>query len=560
MALTPQEQAELDALELQDLESQAAAYEASRAELSNSQVDRDRIGAVPPPAPREPMTAIEQAADTAKSVAIKGGFTGVGQALGASTGLAAPVAVPLFGGIFGGAGYLVDQARKGEDVRGGELLTEMAGSAIGGPATAIGKGVVREAAFQGLTNVGLKAVQVGMDEGRSINLKEGASAFALGAGADIGARSVGKGANAFLDGGRPKADDNAWWGGVTGTLAKLRKEGIMIAPHTVERGSDTMSSIGGKAALEQTMAKRNNRIYNRMAREDIGLRGELPIYDETLESVRNNAAAPYEEIQRISEEAKVQLEKLRKDINDSAAGDSIQEKVLEAQARGTMDPLVVQAGANVEFLKGYRKEAKAAWDEVRANTPGAYDKWQAAVAKADAMEAQIEKAGELTGNKKLVEQLRESRRIIAKTHAIQEAINPVSGWLDPVIIGRMRQARIPLDGKLKLIGDAQLVFSKESRLANKVPAPGVDNIKTQFALTGLAHGSAAGTAASIGQTFVGAAPRWLYQRQWLQDELAKPRSGARALPKFLEGAVQAGGMSAGRNNPFLYRGEDPRRR
>lgn len=555
MPLTPQEQTELDDLELRALESQAAAYESSQADMSVSRVDPNKIGKVPPPTPRAPMTPMESAIDMGKSMAIQGGLTAVGQVVGGATGLAAPIMVPALGGLGAGVGYMVDQARKDEEITAGGLVGSMAAGAIpGSPAAMAGKvAIAKEAARQGGFNFLAKNAETLIDEGRPTTFGEAGNAFFGGAAGEYGARGVGK----LVKAGRPVAPLNqkeTFEAGVNDTLRKIRKEGAVIAPHTVGRGSDLVSSIGGKAAMTQQAAKKNQPVWNRMAREDIGLTGALPIYDETLENVRKQAAAPYEEIKRISDEAGTKLAELRKGISNAAAGDRVQERILEEQAKGALDPLIVQAGANVEALKMQRVASKKAWDEFRGGDPSAYTRWQESVAKSDALEAQIEEAGALTGNKKLVNDLRRSRRIIAKTHAVQEAINPVSGWVDPVVLGRIRKARMPLDGKLKLIADAQLVFNKEAIEASRVPSPGVDNMSTKFALSSAAHGSPTGTVAAIAQGTIGAIPRRALLSESLQNVMVDPRRKTNAVPNILQFMSRFGPMAEGRDdNAFLSR-------
>jgi hypothetical protein len=411
-----------------------------------------------------------------------------------------------------------------------------------------------------------KNVETLMDEGRFTSMGEAASSFLGGAAGEVGANRLGR----FMGAGNPlakKTEQEMLNAGRDSTLRALRREGFVVAPHTVERGSDVISSIGGKAAIQQTAAKKNQVVWQRMAAEDLGIvdprtgkGAAIPIYDETLENVRMRAAEPYERIKGMQKTAETRLKGLRKDLEGFAGGDPMQAKVLDSNFRSAQDNLAVRAGADVEQLKLTRAKAYDAFKAWRGGDPAAYTTWKGEITKANALEDTIDAAAKQLGDKKLLADLRKSRRLIAKTYAVQEAINPTSGMVDPVVIGRMRDARVPLDGKLKLIGDAQLVFNKEAIEAARVPSPGVDNMSTKFALSSAAHGSPVGTLAAIAQGTIGRAPRAYYFSDTIQNMIASPRTNANVLPNTLTALARFGTMAEGRDNPFLYRGEDPRRR
>ena len=567
MPLTPQERAELDALELQALEAQAAEYEAAQAEMDNTRVDPNRIGKVSPPQPQEPMTPGESAVDAAKSMAIQGGFTAAGQTVGAATGLAAPVMVPTLGAIGAGTGYVVDQLRRDAPITAGGLVGSMATGTIPGGSAARGAvPIIREAVKQGGFNFLAKNAETLMDEGRVTSPEEAALAFFGGAGGEIVSNRAGR----LLGAGNPVAtkltEAEVLNAGRDKTLRALRREGFVVAPHTVERGSDMISSIGGKAAMQQTAAKKNQAVWQRMAAEDLGLvdpktgRGiAVPIYDETLENVRQRAAAPYERIKEMQKTAKARLDSLRSDLQKLSGGDPMQAKVLDGNFSEAQNNLALRAAADVDQLKLTRAKAYDAFRAWRGGDPAAYTKWRDEIARANALEDTIDAAAQQIGDKNLLKELRQARRLIAKTYTVQEAINPTSGMVDPVVIGRMRDARVPLDGKLKLIGDAQLVFNKEAVEAARVPAPGVDNMSTKFAISSAAHGSPAGTLAALAQGSIGRIPRAYYMSEGIQNLIAQPRREANVLPNTLAALARFGPMSYGRTNPFLYQGEDPRK-
>jgi hypothetical protein len=331
----------------------------------------------------------------------------------------------------------------------------------------------------------------------------------------------------------------------TASFRALRGEGVVLPPSDmVERGSDMMGSIGGKAAMQQQASLKNAPTWNRLAREEIGLKGALPITDKTLDAVRSTAYEPYDTIQRISREAKTKLEKLKKDNLTAPGGHEL--AVQEAAAASAMNPLMIQAAADVDALKLARFKSSKAYDAFKAGNPAAYETWQAAKAEADRLNENIFAAAESIGDKNLVKRLNEARTLIAKSYSIQRAINPGSGLVDPSEFGRQLRDREPLSGNLKKIGDFQLSYYKDAVEAGRVPAPGVNNLQAQIGMAMASQEGGSGKLMGAINSTIGKPVRAALLSETMQDRYAKPLTVA-GPENILDTFARVGGAAGGRN-------------
>ena len=137
------------------------------------------------------------------------------------------------------------------------------------------------------------------------------------------------------------------------------------------------------------------------------------------------------------------------DVLDKSAAEGLDPAYLQGlQEEGQL----VLGAANVENLKKLRAQANDAYDALKTGKdPEAYARWQSLRSEAEATEDAIEEAGKLTGDPKLVDRLRESRRTIAKTYAVENAINKDTGIVDAIELAAMKEDGVPLDAGLERI-------------------------------------------------------------------------------------------------------------
>ncbi len=302
------------------------------------------------------------------------------------------------------------------------------------------------------------------------------------------------------------------------TLQALRKEGAVIPPHEIGKGSDLLSSIGGKTALSQEASKRNQFVWQKLAREDVGLSKEpLPIRLSDLEARRTELAAPYREIQKFQTEAAQDLESKLATL--SKQSDPHQAKIIldEPATKAALERLSILAAADIDGLKIARDAAKSARKAFYAGNPSAYEPWQANKAKAEGIEDAIEKAAVTIGDNTLMQRLKSARNQIAKTYSVEESINPGNGFVDPLAFGRQLANGDKISGNLEKIGKFQLAFRREAVEASRVPAAGVGNVGAMAAANMASRGDAPGMIGAAVQMTAGRAARPFLLSDYVQD-------------------------------------------
>lgn len=221
------------------------------------------------------------------------------------------------------------------------------------------------------------------------------------------------------------------------TLADARSEGYVVPPSAVEPSfiGNRLESIGGKAALGQEAAIRNQAITNKIARKEAGLADDAPITEKTLADARNQLAGPYREVAAVSQVAKRALDQ----------------------------------------LKQVRFDAKDQWQYYnRLPDPKVKAKAEALDRKADHLETVIDREATALGRPDLLSDLQKARVALAKNYDVEKALNVGSGDIDARVIGRMVDKRGDvMTGGLATIGKFANAFSPYVREASKIPTPGV---------------------------------------------------------------------------------------
>lgn len=445
-----------------------------------------------------------------------------GPVIGQSIGRAIPIPAMdrLLGAIGGAAGEALAEKREGSDLKPGRIASAALSGAVRGRGLA-GAGaseVGREAAKYGAVGLAGKTAETITDEGRLPTAEEALVAGgASAAGAPIAralsvsvpaARSADDALNAMRD----------------QSFRDVRKWGIVVPPSELGRGSDTIASVGGKAATQQQAAKRNQFGWQRAAREDIGLSGEaLPISRKELLSIREEAGAPYREIQTIQREAEVQLQDRLRELAKESDPHAALIKMEEPAMKESLSILTTLAAADVDALKESRKAAQNARRAFFAGDPKSYETWQRAKAESESLEGAIERAAASLRDDSLLNRLKESRRKIAKTYSVEEAVNPGNGFVDPAEFGRQLLNGEALSGNLEKIAKFQLAFRREAVEAGRVPAPGVGNIGA-MATTGMAsRGDVPGVIGAVVNATAGRPARAFLLSDMVQDSMLSPR-------------------------------------
>lgn len=341
------------------------------------------------------------------------------------------------------------------------------------------------------------------------------------------------------------------------TLKDAREHGYVVEPSKVRQPSSVLETVAGKASIAQEASIRNQAVTNSLAARSLGLPGDTPLSMSILEEVRKRAAEPYEEVAKLVpggqlQGLKVTSERVRemqpgpatglkvtrkegpapttgvsvREIRDDA-GNLIGLKTVK-QSEGTTGPLEglkakvtsrgedvpgplqglrvnvqeARGGIPLEELKQARSDANAFYRHYdRSADPASLKAANEAMAKAHALEAEIEETVTRLGRSDLVDKLRDARQLIARTHDIERAMNLATGDISAQAIGRMLDKGKAFTGELLAIAKFAQAFPRAARDIAGVPPAGVSGTDAAMAATlggigAAASGSATGLAAA----------------------------------------------------------------
>lgn len=431
-------------------------------------------------------------------IALEGGGATAGQALGA---LAAPytfgASVPIGGALGGAIGNYASQKRRvlaGEQtsVMPGQILSSALTGAIPGASleSAGARSMVREGAKQAAGGVAGRALETMVDEGRLPSGTEVAITSALPAiGGAVGQR-LQSGNSAVQAAVADAATENATR---RATLAAGRGAGYVLPPSQVNPSAltNTLESIGGKAAMGQEAAIRNQRVTNRLAKEALGIPENVDITETVLEGIRAAEARPYQAIGQLADRARTDLDALLQSTQASSAHQTAANQAVPAVA-DRIRSLSTIAAADVNALRDARFRANQGFRHYeRSADPDALTAARSAQAEADALETAIEQAAVEAGTPQVVDQLRAARQRIAQTYDVERALNLGDANVSAPIIGKALDKGKPLSGPLATIGEFAEAFPSAVREGSKVPTPGVSALLPIGAVLSGAAGNAA---------------------------------------------------------------------
>lgn len=395
-------------------------------------------------------------------IAMRGGGPAVGQALGAATGPFAPVAVPVLGAIGGAGGDALAQfrgMRAGEQPGGfrmGQMLGAGAMGAIpGGSLAKMGAGsLARSAALQGAGNLGAKAIETGVDEGRMPTGSEAAMAAGLGAAGPLVGKALDRGLNKPTMSAAMKAAQDAEF---VSTLKSGQEAGYVIPPSFVKGGflNNTAESFAGKAATIQQAVQQNQPVTNRLAREWLGLPADAALSPKTIATARVGPNSVYAKVAGLNDEAAIMLE---------------QYKQAKSQSRYKWDQYQSQMSGE-RLNPTVQKEAQAA--DVEA---------------ADLFN-QLKKEAAKSGKSGLIDELKAAEVKLAKLGIAEKGIEGGNGRDISASAFSNPEGRGITDEGAK-IGQFYDAFDRALRDAASSPAPGVNKLSALFSMGAGAAGAA----------------------------------------------------------------------
>lgn len=222
------------------------------------------------------------------------------------------------------------------------------------------------------------------------------------------------------------------------TLREGQAAGYVVPPSEVRPNfiNNTLESIGGKAAVRQEAAQRNQSVTNALAARSLGLPPDTPMTEKVLAGVRDEASEPYRQLAGISDESNALLEQLKQKRADATA-----------------------------YYKHYNRSADPASLKTAKNTS----------AEAYLIEKQLDDIAKNAGHGELVDALAEARKTIAKSHDLERAIGLGDANVSaPTLARQLDQSGMNgKTGEQQLIGRMADAFPSVMREGSKVPAAGV---------------------------------------------------------------------------------------
>lgn len=295
------------------------------------------------------------------------------------------------------------------------------------------------------------------------------------------------------------------------TAADSNAAGYVMPPSAIGggMGSRALEGLSGKVKVQQLAITKNQPVTNKLARADLGLPDSVSLNESVLAKDRFDKSQPYRDIEQLPETV-------------------VGQKTERSQGTGNMvvTDIVKNGKQLIDDLNETRAASRRYWQATHTGQhPEAYDKAVALDAHAEALEGQIAKIAESSGNSQLVEQLKQARRALAKNHMYDNALNDSTGNIDAVILGKAKDRGAPLTGNALTIAK----FANGFRDVARMPKTGDANPTTAVdaglgMLIGAGHLASGGIPlAAVGVPLAArTASRYGLLSQFMQKGLTNP--------------------------------------
>lgn len=260
-------------------------------------------------------------------------------------------------------------------------------------------------------------------------------------------------------------------------ITEARSMGYKLPPRMAGGKIGSIAEgVAGSAKLERTLSVKNQSVTNKLAREEIGLKGDKPISGAELDMLRKKHNAAYDQISksgRITADETFAREmfgvggrtaQVMKDFPEAASGAI--EKLRNAYLQPEFD-----ASSAVQATRKLRADAKKlmkAFDDPEKQALGL-----ASREIADAFDGALQRHAESIGKPKLAEDFRTARTQLAKIHSVEDALNESTGHVSALTLGKALDRGVPLSGNLLKIAQTARRFGKAVQDVDKLPARSV---------------------------------------------------------------------------------------
>jgi hypothetical protein len=304
------------------------------------------------------------------------------------------------------------------------------------------------------------------------------------------------------------------------TLLEGQAQGYIVTPGSVTPtfGNQLLERIGGKTRVEQLAGVRNQQVTDSLARRAIGLPDDAPLTRDAMRDIRAQeyaaGYAPLANIGRVVADA--DFKQALQDVTDAFTGAS---KSFKGAAPQDVQKLVKPY--NVADFDA--ADAIAATRTLRENARNNFQKGEGALGRAqiavsNALEAQLERSLQVSNNPQaaaLLDEFRNSRKRMAVSHAVEDAIVEGTGSVDARKLASDLQKGKLLTGELETAAKFANTFKRVVMTPGAVGTPAAQTfggmgIGTRGMIGGAAGGAfggglggvALGTAAAVAPELV----------------------------------------------------------
>jgi hypothetical protein len=322
------------------------------------------------------------------------------------------------------------------------------------------------------------------------------------------------------------------------TVRAAQQEGFVVTPGSVNPsfGNVNLERLGGKQNIEQNMSYVNHEATNKLARQSLGLPENTPITKEITKQIRaDEFAKGYEPVRQIGPIASdATLASELSNIERKFAGTTqsfaapIKDKIV-AEINRFKTPNFNSADA-VDEIATLRKDARV---NFRSDDTDKVKLAQTQTSIANALEDQIERALATSGKPALLDQYRASRKRMAISHSVEDAIQQGSGAVNARSFVKQLDNGVPLSGELKLIAEFAKNYPHVNTPVSQIGTPGSQSMSLNNTSLVSAAAGALGLRAGA--------------RGIVQSDLGQ----GRAIPKYERG-VRNALANQSPNNALFY--------
>lgn len=323
-------------------------------------------------------------------------------------------------------------------------------------------------------------------------------------------------------------------------LTAAREKGYVFPPGVSGNAGPLASffqGVAGSTKLDYGASFKNQKVTNNLIKKELGLPGAKALSIDALEDLRDKYSKPYEDVKKAvpnlktTPEFRSALE--NPDSHFAAARSEFPEYFKDAEVQKLIDTLSkdsFSSKAALELQKKLRQDGhtnRKAFDDTAKQTLG-----DAQLNAAEAIDNLIDQnlnmqapPGVKNFQSKLSSNLKEARKKIAQSYAVQGALNDASGNVSAQKLGRLWEKNPKgITGGLAEVGQTYKGFEKQLRDVDKLPATaseGVSNLDVakSTGLAALGHGALAAGAIPLR-----AAVKPILLSDWYQQLNVKPPS------------------------------------